>query len=234
MFPLSDLLKSEVKVKAKQIGMDRLTQKKESTGICFVGNRNFKEFIKEVHTFFSIFYINIYYLIKYKFQYIISKPGQFVDIDTDQVVGQHEGIHQWTVGQRCHLASFLKPYFVAKKDVGTNTIYVASGHDHLALLSDKIFTNNVNWLCGDPFENPHNILECQFRFQHTKPLVKCRVYRKSLHNQDELIVLLENPLRAVTPGQYAVFYTDKECLGSARIVTTTNVRELISCTLENS
>ncbi|XP_065363984.1 mitochondrial tRNA-specific 2-thiouridylase 1 isoform X3 [Calliphora vicina] len=215
MFPLSELLKSEVKLKAKKIGLERLTQKKESTGICFVGNRDFKEFIKE---------------------YIISKPGQFIDIDTNQVVGQHEGIHQWTVGQRCRLASFLKPYFVAHKDVLTNTIFVASGHDHPAMLSDKIFASNVNWLCQDPFEDPDNILECRFRFQHTKPLVKCRIYRKSIENQVELIVLLDKPLRAVTPGQYAVFYSDNGCLGSARIVTATNIKEteLFSSKLENS
>ncbi|XP_023308115.2 mitochondrial tRNA-specific 2-thiouridylase 1 isoform X1 [Lucilia cuprina] len=215
MFPLSDLLKSEVKQIAKDIGLERLTKKKESTGICFVGNRDFKEFIKE---------------------YITSKPGHFVDIDTNQVVGQHEGIHQWTVGQRCRLASYLKPYFVAQKDVATNTIYVASGHDHPALLSDKIFANHINWLCHDPFEHPDNVLECRFRFQHTKPLVNCRIYRKSMENSNELIILLDKPLRAVTPGQYAVFYSDKECLGSARIVNATSIKttEFLRSVFENS
>ncbi|KAM7347752.1 mitochondrial tRNA-specific 2-thiouridylase 1 isoform 1-T1 [Cochliomyia hominivorax] len=214
-FPLSDLLKTEVKEIAKKCGLERLTQKKESTGICFVGNRDFKEFIKE---------------------YITSKPGQFVDIDTKKVVGEHDGVHQWTVGQRCRLASYLKPYFVAEKDVATNTIFVASGHDHPSLFSDKIFVYNINWLCSDPLEHSDSVLDCRFRFQHTKPLVKCCVFRKSIENRDELIVLLDKPLRAVTPGQYAVFYSDKACLGSARIssATSRNTTELISSILENS
>lgn len=151
-------------------------------------------------------------------------------------MGEHQGIHQWTVGQRCRLASFLKPYFVAQKDVKTNTIFVASGHDHPALFSDKIYVYNVNWLCSDPLQHADNVLDCRFRFQHTKPLVKCTVLRKSAENPDELIVLLDKPLRAVTPGQYAVFYSDKACLGSARIATATrrSTKQLISNIMENS
>lgn len=154
-----------------------------------------------------------------------------MDIDTDHVVGQHEGIHQWTLGQRCRLASFLKPYFVAQKNVSTNTIYVAAGHDHPALLSNKITTNNVNWLCEDPFNGTGSSFECLFRFQHTKPLVKCKIFRKSANNSDELLVLLDKPLRAVTPGQYAVFYSDRQCLGSARIIKAASTK---SEALENS
>ena len=152
-----------------------------------------------------------------------------MDIDSNKVVGEHEGIHQWTVGQRCRLASFLKPYFVAQKEVSSNTIYVASGHDHPALYSSKIFTNCVNWLCEDPLKDYNDVLTCKFRFQHTKPLVKCKVYRKSLENSDEVIILLDKPLRAVTPGQYGVFYSNGECLGSARIVSveTLNTNGLI-------
>ncbi|XP_061387101.1 mitochondrial tRNA-specific 2-thiouridylase 1 [Musca vetustissima] len=203
MFPLSNYLKSEIKEIAKKCGLERLTQKKESTGICFVGNRDFKEFIKE---------------------YIASKPGDFVDIDSNLVVGQHEGIHQWTVGQRCRLKSFRKPYYVAQKDVATNTIYVAYGHEHPALYANQIFATNVNWLCSEnPFEAVDAApLRCRFRFQHTKPLVDCTVYRKSLNNDTDIMVILDKPLRAVTPGQYAVFYSESECLGSARIVEAIN------------
>ncbi|XP_075154985.1 mitochondrial tRNA-specific 2-thiouridylase 1 [Haematobia irritans] len=200
MFPLANYLKTDVKTLAKKCGLDRLTQKKESTGICFVGKRDFKDFIKE---------------------YIVSKPGEFVDIDTNLVVGSHEGIHQWTVGQRCRLNSYLKPYYVAQKDVKTNTIYVASGHEHPALYSDQIIVSNANWLCSDELVVATNDdgLKCRFRFQHTKPLVDCRIFHKS----EDLIVVLDKPLRAITPGQYAVFYTHKECIGSARIVRSVNL-----------
>uniref|UniRef100_A0A1A9WVN2 tRNA-5-taurinomethyluridine 2-sulfurtransferase n=1 Tax=Glossina brevipalpis TaxID=37001 RepID=A0A1A9WVN2_9MUSC len=213
MFPLSNFYKSEVKEIAVKCGLKRLTQKKESTGICFVGHRDFKEFIKE---------------------YIIPKPGNFIDVDTHQVVGRHEGIHQWTIGQRCRLHSHPKRYYVAQKDVPTNTIYVASGHDHPTLLSDVILTNQVNWLCPNPLLEPNRVLRCRFRFQHTHPPVNCVIYRNFNMNRNELEVLLDKPLRAITPGQYAVFYSDTNCLGCARIIksnTLTN-RDNITCLQE--
>ncbi|XP_055843835.1 mitochondrial tRNA-specific 2-thiouridylase 1 [Episyrphus balteatus] len=195
MFPLGELTKSEVKDMAKKIGLRRVALKKESTGICFIGNRNFKNFIKE---------------------YIHSKPGDFIDIDTGKVVGQHEGFHQWTVGQRCRLHSFLRPYFVAAKDAETNSILVANGTDNPALFSNVIYTQQPSWISTNPLKD-FNHLRCKFRFQHTKPLVDCTVEKAS--DKTGLIVTLDKPLRALTPGQYAVLYREDECLGSARIIT---------------
>ncbi|KAH8419941.1 hypothetical protein KR009_004310 [Drosophila setifemur] len=195
MFPLGDMLKSEVKQLASKIGLQRLSSKRESTGICFVGKRNFKEFIRE---------------------YITSRSGPFVDIDSGAVVGNHEGVHQWTVGQRCRLSSFLQPYFVARKEASANVIYVAAGHDHPALLSSRVHIDPPNWLCSEAQQNVMNkgSLRCRFRFQHTKPLVDCSL---RVFNGDNFEVQLDAPLRAITPGQYAVFYDDTACLGSARI-----------------
>ncbi|KAH8289689.1 hypothetical protein KR054_009503 [Drosophila jambulina] len=196
MFPLGDLAKSQVKQLATRIGLQRLASKRESTGICFVGKRNFKEFIRE---------------------YISSRSGHFVDIDSGARVGQHSGIHQWTVGQRCRLSSFLQPYFVARKEAVSNTIYVAAGHDHPALLSTRIRIDPLNWLCEDAEARllSTGSLRCRFRFQHTKPLVACnlRIIGTSFEVQ------LDDPLRAITPGQYAVFYDELACLGSARILS---------------
>ncbi|XP_034479518.1 mitochondrial tRNA-specific 2-thiouridylase 1 [Drosophila innubila] len=191
MFPLGDLLKTQVKQLAKSIGLQRLAEKRESTGICFVGKRDFKSFIRE---------------------YITSKPGDFVDVDSGAVVGTHEGIHQWTVGQRCRLSSFLKPYFVARKDASSNTIYVAAGHEHPALHSSRIHIGDINWLCTKSRQQlaKNGSLRCRFRFQHTKPLVSCQLRSYQ--------VQLDAPLRAITPGQYAVFYDDDACLGAARIL----------------
>ncbi|XP_013108562.1 mitochondrial tRNA-specific 2-thiouridylase 1 isoform X2 [Stomoxys calcitrans] len=205
MFPLANFLKAEVKELAIKCGLERLTQKKESTGLCFVGKRDFKEFIKE---------------------YIKSKPGDFVDIDTNLVVGHHEGIHQWTIGQRCRLHSFLKPYYVAQKDVTNNTIYVAAGHENPALYSNQIIASNANWFSSNAFEQTINgVLKCRFRFQHTKPLVNCSIYRRqSAKSAQDLIIELDKPLRAITPGQYAVFYSDTDCIGSARILSARNFK----------
>ncbi|XP_037933571.1 mitochondrial tRNA-specific 2-thiouridylase 1 isoform X2 [Teleopsis dalmanni] len=201
MFPLGNFYKTEVKKLARKIGLNNLANKRESTGICFVGHRNFKNFIRE---------------------YIPSEVGSFIDIDTGIIVGRHEGIHQWTIGQRCRLHSYLKPYFVAKKDVITNNIYVASGHDHQSLFSNEIVVTEINWICEDPLKlSP--ILNCLFRFQHTKPLVKCKVVGNL--GDTNIKIYLKEPLRAITPGQYAVFYNySKECLGSARIIKSFNTK----------
>ncbi|XP_030567074.1 mitochondrial tRNA-specific 2-thiouridylase 1 [Drosophila novamexicana] len=191
MFPLGGLRKTEVKQLARRIGLHRLAEKRESTGICFVGKRDFKAFIQE---------------------YISSKPGHFVDVDSGAVVGTHEGIHQWTVGQRCRLSSHLQPYFVARKDAASNIIYVAAGHEHPALHSTRIHIGELNWLCNRARQqlDSKGSLRCRFRFQHTKPLVDCQLR--------PFEVQLDAPLRAITPGQYAVFYDDTACLGAARIL----------------
>ncbi|EDX16816.1 mitochondrial tRNA-specific 2-thiouridylase 1 [Drosophila simulans] len=203
MFPLGDFQKSQVKDLAKKIGLQRLAKKKESTGICFVGKRNFKDFIQE---------------------YITSKHGPFLDIDSGAVVGHHEGIHQWTVGQRCRLSSFLQPYFVARKEAASNTIYVASGHNHPALLSTHIDVDPPNWLCSKSQKilSDTGSLRCRFRFQHTKPLVDCQL---SISPSNTFLVELDAPLRAITPGQYAVFYDDTACLGSARILSANPIKK---------
>lgn len=139
------------------------------------------------------------------------------------MVGKHDGLHMWTLGQRCRLHSQLRPYYVAKKSVQENVIYVASGHDHLALMHDLVHVQNINWLSEEPFAKEQlEQFDCFFRFQHTKPLVKCTIVPSKRHKTgvvNQYVVRLEKPLRALTPGQYAVFYNDTECLGSARILS---------------
>lgn len=195
MFPLADLLKRDVKKLASHIGLDFLVRKKESTGICFIGNRHFPDFIGE---------------------YVVDKPGALVDIDSGREVGQHRGLHHWTVGQGCRLGGHVKPYFVAEKDVRTNTIYVASGTDHPSLYSTELTTDTPHWIDPDGELIKSSAFRVEFRFQHTKPLVPCTVRRRSA---GDLSISLDRPLRAITPGQYAVLYHGDECLGSARIIS---------------
>ncbi|XP_063220327.1 mitochondrial tRNA-specific 2-thiouridylase 1 isoform X2 [Bacillus rossius redtenbacheri] len=178
MFPLGNLLKREVKSIAKKYGLDQIAEKKESTGICFIGLRNFKDFISE---------------------YVDPNPGNLVDIDSGKVVGSHSGIHHWTIGQRCKLSGIPKPYFVAKKDSKSHDIFVAVGTEHPSLYTQYVFVEAPHWIHSTPDElEEHGILECWFRFQHTKPLNKCCLVKIS---QQELLVHLSVPLRAITPGQ---------------------------------
>lgn len=194
MFPLAEKLKKEVKSIASDIGLDFLARKRESTGICFIGNRHFPDFISE---------------------YVDDRLGNFVDLDSGKTIGTHRGLHHWTVGQGCRLGGHLKPYFVADKEVASNTIFVASGTDHPALFSTELLTGVPHWIDGDQELVGLPEFRSEFRFQHTKPLVPCTVKRSS----GGLAITLDSPLRAITPGQYAVLYHKEECLGSARILS---------------
>ncbi|XP_068630163.1 mitochondrial tRNA-specific 2-thiouridylase 1 [Battus philenor] len=194
MFPLANLLKSKVREIARNEGLLRVANKRDSTGICFIGKRRFQDFIED---------------------FIQTKKGSFIDIDTGQHVGEHDGIHKWTVGQKCCLPNYKHSYFVFKKNLDTNNIYVVAGTKHPALWNNYCFTTLPHWIHKEPDELKYNdILHCFFRFQHTKPLVACRVAK----NSEGLTIVLENSVRALTEGQFGVLYKNNECLGSAKIV----------------
>lgn len=191
LFPLGDFLKSNVKDIAESNQLFRISRKKESTGICFIGKRNFQEFIQD---------------------YVPVNQGPMIDITTGKKLQNHEGLHLWTIGQCCHIKGYTVKYFVARKSKVDGTIYVAPGTVHPALYSKMLYTDQPHWISQPPL-NSLGFVNCKFRFQHTKPTVNCRV----MSNSNGLIVLLERPLKAISPGQFAVFYKETECLGSARI-----------------
>ncbi|XP_012252584.2 mitochondrial tRNA-specific 2-thiouridylase 1 [Athalia rosae] len=197
MFPVGGHYKRDVIKIARENGLNDVANKKESMGICFIGSRRFQDFISE---------------------YVENKPGNFVDLETSSVVGRHNGIHHWTMGQRCKIGGVPKPYFVCRKDADTNDIWVVPGTRHPALFSRIMITEKFHWInpeWGDLIDS-RGILECDFRFQHTKPVVPCAVFRTK---EDRFVVALGEPARALTPGQFAVVYSKNECLGSARILT---------------
>lgn len=195
LFPLGSLNKHQVKHIADAIGLKKIANKKESVGICFIGDRTFKTFINE---------------------YVALKPGAFVDIDSGKVVGRHLGVHNWTLGQRCNISGASKAFFVFRKDPETSTVYVASGTDHKFLWTDIFYVKEPFWISmKSPLES-QNIFKCLFRFQHTQPLSECTIYKANIFG-DKLLIRLDKPQRSITPGQYAVFYKHNECLGSSRI-----------------
>jgi len=213
IFPVGDLPKKVVKEIAKSAGMTCVAERKESMGICFVGKKNapggrgFQEFIAE---------------------YVEDNPGDFVDIDSGQVIGAHSGIHQWTVGQRCRINRDDCSYFVVSKCPESNVINVASDSSHPALFTENFFTYEPHWISGPPEQLRSKLversLEAEFRFQNMSPLTRCVVNygMRSTSNwecldQSSLTVSVAEPLRAVTPGQYAAFYLGDQCLGGARI-----------------
>ena len=216
MFPLGHLPKIVVKEIATSIGLGKIAQKKESMGICFVGKRKvagkrktgFQEFLKE---------------------YIPAKPGPVVNIDNQKPIGEHQGVQFYTLGQRARIKSRRPdPGFVADKDIKTNTLYVCFGHDHPALMSQHFFTGQPYWIdqIPDALSNSRKdkTLICKYRSQNKRPLSDVSISygltsttNWEFVNRATLTVSLAVPERAITPGQYAVFYQDEECLGSARI-----------------
>ncbi|XP_070151079.1 mitochondrial tRNA-specific 2-thiouridylase 1 isoform X2 [Polyergus mexicanus] len=194
MFPLGNYLKNHVKTIAKEAGLHKIAQKKESMGICFVGKREFQDFISE---------------------YIDDKPGEHVDLDSGLSIGKHSGIHKLTIGQRCRIGGSSKAYYVFNKDQKTNTIIAVDSTIHPALYTDFLITQDVHWISEEPRELRYSgVLNCDFRFQHRNPLITCNVYKIS---DNRLFIRLSVPLRAITKGQYAVLYSGEECLGGSMI-----------------
>lgn len=201
IFPVGGLHKTMVRQLAEEAGLTKVAHKKDSTGICFIGNRNFKNFIA---------------------QYLPDRPGRLLDVETGEVLGQHSGQHLWTLGQRCAVTSFTR-CFVAEKLAHSPDMLACGGGHHPSLYSSSLVTGAPHWLGGStpaPLLDG-GMMEGLFRFQHRHPLVRCWVTNLPLmENASDagLVITLEHPVRVITPGQFAVLYRDGECLGSATIV----------------
>ncbi|XP_063302849.1 mitochondrial tRNA-specific 2-thiouridylase 1 isoform X2 [Pelobates fuscus] len=196
IFPIGGLTKDFVKKMAAEAGFHHVLQRKESMGICFIGERNFEKFILE---------------------YLEPQPGNFVSIEDGRIMGRHQGWFLYTLGQRARIGGQRDAWFVVDKDVSTATVYVAPCTNHPALFRDLLRTDRVHWFSEDPppelIEN--KMMDCYFRFQHQMALVPCVL---TLNLDGTVWVTLAKPLRALTPGQFAVFYKDEECLGSGKIM----------------
>ncbi|XP_053321030.1 mitochondrial tRNA-specific 2-thiouridylase 1 isoform X3 [Spea bombifrons] len=196
MFPLGGLTKDFVKKIAAEAGFHHVLKRKESMGICFIGERNFERFILE---------------------YLEPQPGNFVSIEDGKIMGTHKGWFLFTLGQRARIGGQRDAWFVVDKDVAAGTVYVAPSTNHPALLRDLLRTDRVHWLSEDPPAEliRDKMMECHFRFQHQMALMPCVL---TLNQDGSVWVSLVKPIRALTPGQFAVFYKGEECLGSGKIM----------------
>uniref|UniRef100_A0A8D0DH55 Mitochondrial tRNA-specific 2-thiouridylase 1 n=1 Tax=Sander lucioperca TaxID=283035 RepID=A0A8D0DH55_SANLU len=196
MFPLAGLTKEFVKKIAAEAGFHHVLKKKESMGICFIGERNFENFILE---------------------YLEPKPGNFVSIQDGAVMGTHKGWFTLTLGQRARIGGQRDPWFVVDKDIATGDVFVAPTTNHPALFRDTVRTERFHWVTVDPPPElvKTHMMECHFRFIHQMPLTPCTV---TLNMNGSVWISLSQPIRALTPGQFAVLYKGDECLGSGKIV----------------
>lgn len=187
LFPVGDLNKEEVRKIANEIGLSTAS-KKDSTGICFIGERNFKEFLKN---------------------YMPNIKGDIINIDTKEKVGEHIGLMYYTIGQRRGLdvGGTLDKLFVVGKDLNKNILYVALGEDNEYLCSDSCIVEDVNFNC----ELRPTECTAKFRYRQKDNDVKIEYLENG-----ELLVRYNN-VKSVTPGQACVFYVGDKCIGGGII-----------------
>ena len=191
LFPLADLDKSEVRKIADEQGLST-AKKKDSTGICFIGERNFRKFLQE---------------------YLPAQPGKIITLG-GEVVGEHIGLMYYTLGQRKGLdlggrSGEEGRWFVVKKDLKNNILYVSHG-DESPLYSRACRVKNLNWIGI----LPERVQFCTAKFRYRQPEQGVKV---TLEENGCALVEFNEPQRAVTEGQYAVFYDETACLGGGVI-----------------
>ena len=195
LFPLSGLQKQEVRELAAKAAFPN-HKKKDSTGICFIGERRFRDFLAD---------------------YLPANPGEIQDA-SGRCIGRHQGLMYYTLGQRQGLGiggvqgAPEEPWFVVDKDLEHNVLIVAQGHDHPLLLSSSLVAEQLHWVAG---EAPADQFSCQARCRHRQPLQDCEVVLQG----EKMGVLFRSSQRAVTPGQSVVLYLDGACIGGGIIVS---------------
>lgn len=190
VFPIGDRFKTDVRTLAQNAGLS-VFNKRDSTGICFIGKRRFKSFLEN---------------------YIPQRPGHFHNLK-GQVIGSHDGAFYYTIGQRkgMGIGGAGNAWFVAKKDIKNNVITLVQGSDHPALFSHELFATDPSWILGAP---PLLPCACKAKIRYRQIEQACVI--TSIHNKT-LHVMFPHPMRAITPRQSIVFYQDTTCLGGALI-----------------
>lgn len=187
LFPIGDMVKSDVRKIALDNGLIT-AKKKDSTGICFIGERNFTKFLEN---------------------YLPNTPGDIVNIDTNEVIGKHIGLMYYTIGQRkgLDIGGSKERMFVVGKDLNKNILYICIGEDNDYLLSDSCVIEDVNYLGAEKLTN----CTAKFRYRQKDNPVSLE------YLSDGNILVKYNNVKSVTPGQACVLYNGEECLGGGII-----------------
>jgi tRNA-specific 2-thiouridylase len=199
LFPLGDYLKSEVRKLARDAHL-AVADKKDSTGICFIGERPFEEFLSH---------------------YLPRNPGP-IRTPEGVVLGSHHGLAFYTLGQRHGLILGGRkgfgeaPWYVAEKIPDENALVVVQGRDHPLLFQNSLHATDAHWLNVPPQWRAHGTFRCMAKTRYRQPDVACTVRRLG---DTDLEVTFDAPQRAVTPGQYVVLYDGEQCLGGGTIVS---------------
>lgn len=187
LFPIGDMIKPDVRKIAEEYGLIT-AKKKDSTGICFIGERNFTNFLKN---------------------YLPNQPGNIVNIDTNEVIGKHIGLMNYTIGQRkgLNIGGTDDRMFVVGKNLEKNILYICVGEDNDYLVSTSAVVNNINYL------GEKKLINCTAKFRYRQEDIPVEL--EWLEN--EIIVKYPQGVKRVTPGQACVFYDGEICLGGGII-----------------
>lgn len=194
LFPVGELQKSDVRRIARQSGFST-AEKKDSTGICFIGKRKFRDFLAH---------------------YLPAQPGDIISVDGDRL-GEHHGLMYHTLGQRKGLGigglknSDGTPWYVVDKNMEKNQLIVAQSADHPRLFSQGLIARQLHWITG---KVPRYPLTCTVKTRYRQADIPCKI---SSYGDDGITVHFHTPVAAVTPGQSAVFYLNECCLGGGII-----------------
>ncbi|HXS53929.1 MAG TPA: tRNA methyl transferase PRC-barrel domain-containing protein, partial [Usitatibacter sp.] len=194
VFPVGHLHKTEVRRIAREAGLPNHA-KRDSTGICFIGERPFRAFLS---------------------RYLPREPGPIVTPEGERV-GAHEGLMYYTLGQRQGLGiggrreASPQPWYVAAKDLGTNTLVVVQGHDHALLQKRRLHAEDASWIAGEA-PSPDDALAAKTRYRQADAACELRVSQRGSFDLE-----FATPQWAVTPGQSAVLYRGEVCLGGGVI-----------------
>lgn len=190
MFPLGELKKPQIREMATEAGL-ATAAKKDSTGICFIGERNFKDFLSN---------------------YLPAQPGVMQTL-SGEVKGKHDGLMYYTIGQRHGLGigGNGDPWFAVGKNLKENILYVEQGFHNELLYGDEVIATNVGWVSNKAKETEFT---CTAKFRYRQADNKVTV---QIVDENTVRILCDEPIRAITPGQAVVFYDGDECLGGATI-----------------
>jgi len=194
LFPIGSMEKPRVRALAE--AHDLVTHsKKDSTGICFIGERRFKDFLQN---------------------YLPAKPGKIVS-DDGNCLGEHQGLMYHTIGQRQGLGiggikgAAEEPWYVAQKNLDTNELVVVQGGNHPLLLANTLVASQIHWIDGQTREHS---FRCFAKTRYRQPDQACELH---FENANQIVVSFDTPQRAITPGQSVVFYDGDICLGGGII-----------------
>lgn len=194
MFPLGDIPKNEVRQIAQEAALPN-AKRKDSQGICFLGKINYNDFIR---------------------RHLGEKPGPIIQIETGKKIGTHKGFWFHTIGQRKGLGLSGGPWYVVKKNVRDNVVYVSNGYGTTRQYGRLIHLDEMHWISGNPFPEDCKEMEIKFKNRHMPDFLSAKLTKIS---EREYVILSEKDVQGIAPGQFAVIYTPdaKLCLGSGVI-----------------